>query len=70
MTDQVLTNQPTRAQTAARVVLAALLTGLGLWTLREFIPALVWAGILAIAVWPFYQRTQRQIGRASCRERV
>ena len=60
MTDQVLTNQPTRAQTAARVVLAALLTGLGLWTLREFIPALVWAGILAIAVWPFYQRTQRR----------
>ena len=49
---------PARTQTAARVALAAGLTGLGVWTLHEFIPALVWAGILAIAVWPLYERTR------------
>ena len=50
----------TRTTTIARVALAALLTGLGLWTIREFIPALVWSGIIAIAVWPLYERAQRQ----------
>ena len=50
---------PTRAQTAARIVLAAMLTGLGLWTLWEFIPALVWAGIIAIAIGPTYQLARR-----------
>ena len=52
--------QPTRAQTAARIALAATLLGLGLWTLREFIPALVWAGIIAIAVWPLYLRARQE----------
>ena len=32
---------PTRAQTAARIVLAAMLTGLGLWTLVTEIPKLM-----------------------------
>lgn len=50
---------PTRAQSAARVVMAAMLTAVGLWTLWEFIPALVWAGIIAIAIWPTYRIAQR-----------
>lgn len=50
---------PTRAQTAARIVLASVLAGFGLWTLWEFIPALVWAGIIAIAIWPTYRIAQR-----------
>src|SRR5450755_1552672 len=45
-----------RAQRIARVLLALVLIALGLWTLREFLPALAWAGILAIAFWPSYQR--------------
>jgi predicted PurR-regulated permease PerM len=45
-----------RAQRSAWVVLALVLIGLGLWTLQEFLHALVWAGILAIAFWPSYQR--------------
>jgi predicted PurR-regulated permease PerM len=42
------------------VVLALLLTGLGLWTLHRYLPALIWAAILAIAVWPLYQRAIRR----------
>ena len=49
----------TRTNTLARVAMAAILTGVGLWTIREFIPALVWAGIIAIAIWPLYERAQR-----------
>jgi predicted PurR-regulated permease PerM len=45
-----------RPQLAARAVLALLLAGFGLWTLHRYLPALIWASILAIAVWPLYQR--------------
>ena len=50
----------TRLQQAARVVLALLLAGLGVWTLHRYLPALIWAAILAIAVWPMYQRAARR----------
>ena len=50
---------PERAQTAARIVLAMALVGLALWTLWEFIPALVWAGIIAIAIGPSYRVAER-----------
>ena len=48
-----------RPQQAARAVLALLLAGLGIWTLHRYLPALIWAAILAIAVWPLYQRALR-----------
>ena len=51
-----------RGQSIARAALAIGLTLLGLWTLQGFLRALVWAGILAIATWPLYQRMQRRIG--------
>src|SRR4051794_31226254 len=41
-----------RSQRRARVLLALALVLLGAWTLRGFLPALVWAVILAIALWP------------------
>ena len=47
-------------QQAARLALAVVLTGLGLWTLHRYLPALIWAAILAIAVWPLYQRAMRR----------
>ena len=50
---------PERSQRIAWAVLALVLLGLGLWTLREFLAALVWAAILAIAIGPLYERTQR-----------
>lgn len=52
------THTVTRGQRIAWVVLALTLLGFGLWTLHEFFAALVWAGILTIAVWPLYRRTR------------
>ena len=49
-----------RPQQTAKAALALLLTGLGLWTLHRYLPALIWAAILAIAVWPLYQRAVRR----------
>ena len=46
---------PTPAQRIARATLTLALLLLGLWTLHEFLPALVWAGIFAIALWPLYR---------------
>jgi predicted PurR-regulated permease PerM len=40
--------------------LAAVLAGLGLWTLHRYVPALLWAAVLAIAFWPLYQRVLRR----------
>jgi predicted PurR-regulated permease PerM len=45
----------------ARLVLALALVLLGLWTLKAFLPALVWAAILAVATWPLYRRACRQL---------
>lgn len=51
---------PVRVHRIARVILALVLIGLGVWTLREFMGALIWAGILAIAFWPSYERASRR----------
>ncbi len=47
------------AQRRARVVLGGALLLLGLWTLRGFLLALVWATVFAIAAWPFYKHVRR-----------
>jgi predicted PurR-regulated permease PerM len=52
--------ETTRTQRVARGALALGLLVLGAWTVRTFLPALVWAAILAIATWPSYQRAQRR----------
>ncbi len=46
----------TKGQQFARGALALGLLVLGLYTLREFLVALVWAVIFAIALWPLYRR--------------
>jgi predicted PurR-regulated permease PerM len=51
---------PHRPQIIARIVLALVLFGLGVWTLREFLAALVWAAILAVALWQSYERATRR----------
>jgi predicted PurR-regulated permease PerM len=45
-----------RAQTIAFGALALGFLLLGLFTLKTFLDALVWAGIFAIALWPLYER--------------
>jgi predicted PurR-regulated permease PerM len=53
------TGETTRSQQVARIVLAAVLFGLGTWTVQSYVPALAWAIVLAIATWPLYQRAQK-----------
>ena len=60
-TDPATSPRPTSpsAQRYARVLLSAVLVGLGIWILSEFLAALAWAGVLAIALWPVYRRLLR-----------
>ncbi|GJD75056.1 AI-2E family transporter [Methylobacterium goesingense] len=48
------------SQSLARLALVLVLAGLGIWVLHHFIPALVWAVILAIALGPLYARAERR----------
>ena len=47
------------SQRIARVALAIALVGVGVWVLHRFLAALAWACVLAIALWPLYQRFAR-----------
>lgn len=47
------------SQQRARLVVAAGLVIVGLWILHDFLPALAWAVVLSIALWPLYQRLLR-----------
>ncbi len=49
-----------RFQQFARGGLGAFLVLLGLFTLRDFLPALVWAVVFAIATWPLFRRIKRR----------
>src|SRR5712691_5413589 len=55
-------NQPTPpaagssySQQIARIALATAVVAVGLWILADFLPALAWAAVLAIALWPLYR---------------
>jgi predicted PurR-regulated permease PerM len=52
----------TRPQHIASFALAAALLLLGVYTLWNFLSALAWAAIFAIALWPLYQRVLRRFG--------
>jgi predicted PurR-regulated permease PerM len=41
--------------------LALVLAAVGLWTAASFLPALIWATILAVALWPLYVAFARQL---------
>jgi predicted PurR-regulated permease PerM len=45
-----------RARRVARALLAAGLFLLGLWVVRDFLPALAWAVVIAVTLWPLYAR--------------
>ena len=46
----------TPAQRRAGLAAIVLLALAGLWTVRGFLPALGWGTVLAVSVWPWYQR--------------
>lgn len=47
-------------QSSASLIAALLLMVAGIYTLREFLPALAWTVIFAIALWPSFQRMARR----------
>jgi predicted PurR-regulated permease PerM len=49
-----------KGQGIARAALVLALTALGIWILHEFLPALAWAVVLAIALGPLYARLERR----------
>jgi predicted PurR-regulated permease PerM len=49
-----------RRQSAAWLLLCTLLVSAGLYTLANYLRALAWALVLAVALWPFYDRVRRQ----------
>src|SRR5258705_5633258 len=54
---------PASSQSLARIALATAVVAVGLWILRDFLAALVWAAVLAIAFWPVYRRLRRPTSR-------
>ena len=46
------------SQHRALMLLYLVLTLLALWVIREFIPAMIWAGVIAIALWPLRCRLE------------
>ncbi|HEX3862695.1 MAG TPA: AI-2E family transporter [Stellaceae bacterium] len=45
-------------QRIARIALGTAVVAVALWILADFLPALAWAGVLAIALWPLYRRLE------------
>jgi predicted PurR-regulated permease PerM len=62
MDDQRPPGTTNHAQQAAIGALALGLFLLGLFTLRNFLSALAWAGIFAIALWPLYCQARHRAG--------
>jgi predicted PurR-regulated permease PerM len=60
-TEEIEPEPKASSQRIARIVLAVALGLLGLWILRRILPALAWATILAIALWPLYWRLLRAL---------
>lgn len=54
-------------QAAARLAFAAAMVLLALWVFARYLPALGWAGVIAIAVWPFYKRMRARLGERMLR---
>jgi predicted PurR-regulated permease PerM len=48
-----------KLQRAASTALFAVLVLLALWVVREFLPAVAWACVVAIVLWPAYQAIER-----------
>lgn len=49
----------TKHQHTALLALYAVLTVIAIWVIHDFIPAVLWAGVLAIALWPALERAER-----------
>ncbi len=62
------TERPAGSAGPQQLAIGALALGLlllGIYTLWNFLSALVWAGIFAIALWPLYRRAEAKFGKGS-----
>ena len=50
---------PASTRTIARSVLAIALVASAVWIARDFLPAIAWAAIIAITIWPLYHVSYR-----------
>ncbi|MBI1979995.1 MAG: AI-2E family transporter [Methylocystis sp.] len=55
-------------ETVARLFLSATLVALGLYVLGNYLRALAWALVLAVALWPLYDRARRQASPWAARD--
>lgn len=55
-------------ETAARLFLSATLVVLGFYVLGNYLRALAWALVLAVALWPLYDRARRKAPSPAARE--
>jgi predicted PurR-regulated permease PerM len=46
------------ARQLGRLALIIVLVAIGIWMIRDFLPALAWAAVVAIAIWPLFERRQ------------
>jgi predicted PurR-regulated permease PerM len=53
-----------RQQRIAKILVATLLALLGLWVGASFLPAIVWAAVIAIAIMPLYNRAEARWPKA------
>ncbi len=56
------TSRRTRAQHMANIAVALGLLALAAWMLATFLPALAWAVVLAIAMWPLFLAARLRVG--------
>ena len=57
-TQSLLTPERVKKQKAASLALYIGLVLLALWVVRDFLPVVGWAGVLAIALWPLLRRVE------------
>ncbi|OOL19867.1 transporter [Bombella intestini] len=63
-TPQIRLTLPSKTlQKRARGFLALFFILAALWTLKGMLPALLWGGIFAIALWPLYKRSVKRFGQ-------
>ncbi|MEJ5153908.1 AI-2E family transporter [Gluconobacter wancherniae] len=55
---------PGTIQRRARGFLALFFVAIGLFTLKTFLPALLWGCVFAISLWPLYRYTEQRFGRS------
>ena len=48
-----------------RFALIFALLALGIWIIWDFLPALAWAVVVAIAIWPLFERSRRRQNRTA-----